>query len=197
LLLCAGMIVYVAVAGQNESTALVQPPSGDDLDAVREISEAGLPIERVTIAGKEYRLELAASPTARYKGLSDREEIKVDGGMLFVFPRQQVGVQRFVMRNCLADIDIIYLDPKMRITAMHAMKVEPARRPDEPKTPDARRDRYFARLKKYSSKFPAQYAIELKGGTIEELRKDPDQAKMLRRGQVIELDAQRLVKAAR
>lgn len=117
--------------------------------------------------------------------------------MLFVFPRRQVGIQSFVMRDCLVDIDIIFLDPKLRITQTHEMKVEPPRQPHERVTPNPDRDPYYRRLKRYSSKFPAQFAIELKGGTLERMRKDPEIAAQLRPGQVIELDAKELIGKAR
>ncbi len=195
LVLCAGLITYLAVA--QEGGGSTAGPAAQDAKDKPEISEAGHPIERVKVGGKEFRLEVVSTDVTRFKGLSDREEIAEDGGMLFVFPRLKVKVHEFVMRDCFADIDIIFLDPKMRITATYHMLIEEARREDEPKVPLGQRDRYDERLKRYGSKFPNQYVIELKGGMLEKLREDPEIAKQLEVGQVIELDTRKLLRKAR
>ncbi|MBX3365362.1 MAG: DUF192 domain-containing protein [Phycisphaeraceae bacterium] len=145
--------------------------------------------ERVTLGGKTFLLELAADDATRVRGLSGRDEIAADGGMLFVFPRSQR--LEFVMRDCLVDIDIIFVDGTGRITAMHEMKVEPPRREDEPKTDDPRLDRYEARLPRYSSRYDAQFAIELRGGTIATLSPRPEA------GERVNLDVVRLKRLAR
>ena len=134
---------------------------------------------KVTIGGKVFTLELAMENEKRFKGLSGRTSIPADGGMLFVFP--SAAQQSFVMRDCPIDIDIIYLDPTMKITAWHEMKAGPVRLPEE-KILDARgvNPAYEDKLIKYSSKFAAQYVIELKGGTIAPMG--------LKEGQKIEID---------
>ena len=83
--------------------------------------------------------------------------------MLFVFPDKEIQVQHFWMGHCLVDMDIIYLDSHGRITATHRMKAEPPQRPDES---DAEYDR---RMRRYSSAYPAQFAIELKAGSLDRL----------------------------
>lgn len=108
----------------------------------------------VTLAGRTFDLELAADDAARYQGLSDREVIPEDGGMLFAFPNARP--RTFVMRRCLVPIDIIFVGDNGRIVAMHAMQVEPYDTPNPA-------------LKPYPSRYPASVAIELKGGTLEEL----------------------------
>ena len=120
--------------------------------------------QKVVIAGKAFELELALTAAQRQQGLSDRDAIADDGGMLFAF--REPDVLGFVMRRCKVPIDIVYLSPTGRIVAMHAMQVEPYDTPDY-------------QLKTYSSVYPALFAIELKGGTIEALK--------LREGQAIEL----------
>jgi len=108
----------------------------------------------VTIAGREYKLELALDDISRYRGLSDRKEVANDGGMLFGFRRAKP--LTFVMRKCLVPIDLIYLDAQGRIGRMHEMQVEPYNTPDD-------------ELKDYESVEPAQFAIELKAGSIDKL----------------------------
>jgi uncharacterized membrane protein (UPF0127 family) len=134
--------------------------------------------ERVTIDGETFRLELAADVQARGQGLMHREMIPEDGGMLFVFPRAEV--RSFWMGYCLVDIDVLFLDPQGRITAMHQMKAEPPRQPDESRLAYERR---LHRVQ-YWSGFPAQFAIELRGGTLDRLDVEVDDK--------IDLDLERL-----
>jgi len=124
-------------------------------------------MESVTIRDETFRLEVARDEPARTKGLMERESIPADGGMLFIFPDAQL--RAFWMANCLVDIDVIFLDPQGRITAMHRMKAGPARRPDESEVAyeTRMRDSYYA------SVFPAQFAIELQAGTLDRLALDP------------------------
>ena len=130
--------------------------------------------QKITIKGKEYELELALTSNQRYQGLSDRKAIADDGGMLFVF--QDASVLSFVMRKCLVPIDIIYLSPNGRIVAMHEMQVQPYNTDESD-------------LKSYSSVYPAQFAIELKAGSIKALG--------LKEGDKIELTLEELKKRAR
>ncbi len=128
---------------------------------------AGASTARVKIGDRNFTLELALDDATRFKGLSGRTHIEEDGGMLFVFPPSQVRVQGFVMRDCPIPIDIIYLDGAGRVLTMHQMTPEPPRGPDEgtpgESTPNMK---YNARLKQYSSRFPATFVIEIKGGLI-------------------------------
>jgi len=143
----------------------------------------------VTLDGKKFTLELALDPQTRFKGLSGRSEIKPDGGMLFAFPKPLK--LDFVMRDCPVPIDIIFVDGSGRITAMHKMTPEKERADDE-KAIDPRTGlnaKYEARLKKYPSKFDAQFVIELKGNTLDSLK--------LKEAQKIELDWGSLKKQAK
>jgi uncharacterized membrane protein (UPF0127 family) len=119
--------------------------------------------ETVVIGGERFRLELAAEPVARDEGLMYRTRIPPGEGMLFVFP-DDPQVRSFWMRNCIVDIDVIFVDPIGRVTATHAMKVEPPQQPGETE------EEYFQRLQRYPSRLPARYAIELPGGTLGRLR---------------------------
>ncbi len=156
-----------------------------------------LPIEKVTISGKEFKLEVANTDETRYKGLSGRSSIPADGGMLFVFPARGVQTHGFVMRDCPVPIDIIYLDAAGRIVAMHKMVPEPPRTEKEkvltvaPRYPEwtASNAAYESRLRQYSSGFPSQFVIELAGNTLDSLN--------LKAGQKIELPFDRLKKAAK
>jgi uncharacterized membrane protein (UPF0127 family) len=152
---------------------------------------SGANIATVSISGKKFHLELALDVQTRFRGLSERTFIEPDGGMLFVFPREQVAVHGFVMRDCPIPIDIIYLDSAGRVVASHQMTPEPPRDATKGEgTPaDANNPAYNSRLKPYSSRFPAQFVIELAGGTLKTLKVSD--------GDLITFDRDGLLKRAR
>jgi uncharacterized membrane protein (UPF0127 family) len=143
-------------------------------------------LETVTIAGKDFRLEPALDEDTRFKGLSGREDIKPDGGMLFVFPSAKK--LDFVMRDCPIGIDVIFLDAAGRVTAFHKMVPEEPRAEDEKKLSppypgcdpkDWTNEKYESRLHRYGSKYSAQFVIELKAGTLDSLNiHEGDQVKL-------------------
>lgn len=141
----------------------------------------------VQIKGRTFTLDLAADDATRTKGLAMRESIPEDGGMLFSFPTSQL--RKFVMRDCLVDIDIIFLDASGRVLATHHMPAEPPRGEGEGEVGDFFNRAYHDRLPQYSSKFGSKYAIELKGGTLETLNVQP--------GELIELDTERLARVTK
>ena len=130
----------------------------------------------VEIAGKTFDCEIVADQDSRTKGLGDRTEMDPREGMLFSFPDSKI--RTFVMRDCYIDIDIIFLDSAGRIVAMHHMPVE------EPKREDESQYQYEMRLAKYSSRYNAQYVIEINGGELATLK--------LKEGDRIELDTEYL-----
>ncbi len=137
--------------------------------------------EQVVIAGETFRLELAVTEKSRARGLGGRMTIDADGGMLFVF--RHARQRTFWMQDCLVDIDVMFLDDRGRITAVHRMKKQPPRADDESAAA------YEYRLKRYPSRRPSRFAIELQPGSIDRLRIKP--------GQTIKLDLPRLKKKAR
>lgn len=114
------------------------------------------PSERVMLRGVAFDLELAADPAKRTTGLMFRDSIDDRGGMLFVFP--DVTPRTFWMRNCLVDMDLLFLDARGRVVAVHEMQAEPLRRPQESEPA------YLNRLQRYPSSEAARFAIELKSG---------------------------------
>jgi uncharacterized membrane protein (UPF0127 family) len=105
--------------------------------------------QRVDVGKYSFDLELALDDDARTMGLMHRESIAKDGGMLFVFPN--AAPRSFWMKNCLTDMDLLFLDGAGYVVAIHQMTVEP------PNTPDHE-------LPGYPSGRPAQFAIELQAG---------------------------------
>ena len=116
--------------------------------------------QQLTLAGREFRLELALTHEQITRGLMYREHIPDDGGMLFVFP--DIRMRGFWMKNCLVPIDVVFLDGHGFITAIHTMP------PPDPGTPEDD-------LPSYSSLRPARFAIELAGGTAGRLGLQPGQ----------------------
>ncbi len=114
--------------------------------------------EQVIITGELFHLEVASDESTRTQGLMGRTEITSDGGMLFIFPTTQV--RQFWMGYCLIDIDVMFLDPNGRVTAIHTMKTEAPRKEDESESD------YAARLAGYPSVYASQFAIELRAGSI-------------------------------
>ncbi len=140
-----------------------------------------------------FKLDLALDAATRMKGLGQRDSIADDGGMMFVFPDDQVRVQGFLMRDCSFPIDILYLDGSGRVLTRHTMQPEPPRgagegKPGVENNTDAENIKYESRLPQYSSRFPAQFVLEFKGGTLEPLK--------LREGTKIEFDREELKKRA-
>ena len=91
-------------------------------------------------------------------------------------------MQSFFMRDCLVPIDVAFLDSSGVVTATHTMPIEEPRKPDESQTA------YEKRLPRYSSLSPAQYAIELRAGTLDRLE--------IERGDRIAVDNEYLSKLA-
>jgi uncharacterized membrane protein (UPF0127 family) len=156
----------------------------------------------VKLDGKTFKLEQAVNDEQRFRGLSGRTSIADDGGMIFLF---KFGSRHnFVMRDCPIPIDIIFVDATGRITAMHNMQPETERTEAEKVMPEDARipawartnDAYEARLKKYSSRYDAIVAIELKGGTLNIEGSNP-KGLNLKVGQKLDLDMPALRKKAK
>lgn len=110
--------------------------------------------EQLTLAGRQFRLELALTDAKIARGLMFRDKLADDEGMLFVF--RDMAVRHFWMKNCLIPIDVIFIDGQGWITAIHTMP------PPSPDVPDEE-------LPRYSSVLPARFAIEIAGGTAQKL----------------------------
>lgn len=169
-----------AAQARPAPTALPPPPAPPP-PPPRTPEAEPVPREKVVILDHTFRLELAADPISRAKGLSGRDEIATDGGMMFVYPRPRV--LSYWMKDCAVDIDIAFVDPKGRVTATYTM---PAERPRDKRESVAS---YEARLRHYSSRRPAQFALEFHAGTIRTIG--------LKVGDVVPLEVQRLRAKAR
>lgn len=72
------------------------------------------------------RVEIAATPSARARGLMGRAALATDAGMLFVYPQAQDPARGFWMYRTRIPLDIAFLDADGRILLVLGM--EPCRR---------------------------------------------------------------------
>ena len=104
-----------------------------------------LPTVTLVINDIELSTEIAERSGQRYMGLSFRESLAPNAGMLFVYPYEQQ--LTFTMRNTLLPLTIAYISKDLVINEFHEMPVGP--------------DQFFP------SKLPAQFALEVNQGWFE------------------------------
>jgi len=79
------------------------------------------PESHVVRVGDAYaRVEVAADPQKRAAGLSGRDEISRDEGMLFIFP--EPGRPSFWMKGTTAALSVAFINPEGRISEIQDMK---------------------------------------------------------------------------
>ncbi len=172
--LAFAMLAGVAASGAGCQRTEAPPSPAQTGETAQTESAPKVETQAVTIDARTFDLELALDDDTRWQGLSDREYIAPDGGMLFVFPEARRAA--FVMRRCLVPIDIIFLGPNGRVITSYAMAVEPYHFTDD-------------QLTQYDSRYPAQFVIELAGGTLETLDLKP--------GDAVDLPVERLKRRVR
>lgn len=90
-----------------------------------------------------FTLETASTPTEREQGLMNRDRLKPNDGMVFLFPR--AGRYKFWMKDTRIPLDMIFIDDTQTVVAIEA---------DVPPNSTGLR----------TSKAPAIAVIELDGG---------------------------------
>jgi uncharacterized protein len=155
-----GMVSLIATAcifiptGCDKKNSPAKTDDGNQLPA----ASPKIPTEPMLIGGREFQMELAYTRQNRQQGLMFRSELPADHGMLFIFAAPKI--QSFYMKNCLIDLDLVFLDANGRIDSIQTM---PAPKPGEP-------------LQFYRSSAPVKYAIELPMGTAARLNLAPGQS---------------------
>ncbi len=83
----------------------------------------GAPQETLCVADLDQpvRVEVAATPESRQRGLMQRESLAPYTGMLFRFDPPVSGAQGFYMYRTLIPLDIAFLDADGRILALRTM----------------------------------------------------------------------------
>ena len=109
------------------------------------------PIEKdaavVSIGNASYAVDLAITPEERQQGLSGREQMGRDSGMLFVFEEEHV--RHFWMKEMHFPLDIIWIDAQCRLVEVAANVPTPP--------PDAANEE----IPRVRSPAPAQYVLEV------------------------------------
>jgi uncharacterized membrane protein (UPF0127 family) len=110
-----------------------------------------------TSSGKKVKVpvEIADTEAEREKGLMYRTTLAENRGMLFVYPDE--GTLVFWMKNTLIPLSIAFMDSEDRILDIQTMKPVGL----EQTVPDAK-------LPRYVSAKPAQYALEVNRGFFKE-----------------------------
>jgi uncharacterized membrane protein (UPF0127 family) len=111
-------------------------------------------IRVIEIGDKTIKAEVADSPEELQLGLSYRDTLQENHGMLFVFPNENRRV--FWMKGCNFDIDLAYIESNGTISEIITMKKEPLDTP-------------LDSLVTYPSQSTTiKYALEVIGGWFEE-----------------------------
>ncbi len=104
----------------------------------------------VSIKNSSFRMEHADTPEKRQQGLSGREKIRENEGMVFSF--EQEGRQCFWMKDMKFNLDIVWIDYWEKI--VHIEKnVSPSTYP-----------------KSFCPELPAKFVLEFKAGTADRLQ---------------------------
>ena len=97
-----------------------------------------------------YSVDTAVTDTERQQGLSGREFMAQDAGMLFVFEDEQP--RQFWMKDMRFPLDIIWIDSQCRLVGVSADVPIPPPNADDADIPRA------------PSNLPARYVLELNAG---------------------------------
>ncbi len=104
-------------------------------------------IKSVEIAGQNIKIDLALTAEERFRGLSGRESLKENEGLLFVFERE--GAHSFWMKDMKFPIDIIWINKEMKVVFVKE-KALPESYPES-----------------FSSEKDAKYVLEVSSGFSE------------------------------
>ena len=125
------------------------------------ISCGGTPpdIALVRVDGAEFPVELAVTPEQRSQGLSGRDSLPPDTGMLFVFETE--GNYTFWMKDMLFPLDLIWISAEcgvVEVTA-NAPPPEPGQSTND--------------LPRYTPSVPARHVLEINAGEAAAADIDP------------------------
>ncbi len=108
----------------------------------------------VSINGKVFEVSLAVSQAEQIKGLSGRESLSFDEGMLFVYPDR--AERQFWMKDMNFNIDIIWIEGE---TVVGWVKDVPKPLPNTPES----------EIPKVNSRAKVDKVLELAAGAIDSL----------------------------
>lgn len=116
-----------------------------------QFSKAGIPTSKATIGEHTFLVSVARTPEELQKGLSERNSLPKDQGMLFLF--DQPGDQTFWMKGMKVPIDIIFINNDRIVSiSKNAQPVEEGN----------------TNLPLYSSAQPSDKVLEINAGLSDE-----------------------------
>ena len=105
--------------------------------------------KKITVSGKNLMVEIAKTSQAREQGLSDREKMCSNCGMVFIF--DQPDIYTFWMRRMYFDLDMLWLNRDKVVDITYSAKAPLKEEFETPK-------------ELYQSKVPADKVIEVNSG---------------------------------
>lgn len=101
----------------------------------------------VEIGGRTLKVELAKTDSQRIKGLSNRNYLALDSGMIFIFPRSDIWP--FWMKDTLIPLDIIWINASTSLSTGKIVDMTTLQPQNNTNIPE------------YSPKEKANYVLEL------------------------------------
>lgn len=108
---------------------------------------------QIKIKDKTYNLEIAKTVLQKANGLSKREKICENCGVIFIFNNDNI--QPFWMKDTLIPLDMIWINSQGIVVSLQTAQ-------PEPNTP-------FTKLKIYKNDKPAKYVIEINANDAQKL----------------------------
>ena len=137
LVLLFGILTGLSCAGAEQQATPPGPTPAPEQQVVR-------------IGGASYSVDMAVLPEERRQGLSGREHMAQDAGMLFVFEEEQQ--LHFWMKEMRFPLDIIWIDAQCRLVGVSAEVPTPV--------PNAGNDE----IPRAQSHLPARFVLEVNAG---------------------------------
>jgi uncharacterized protein len=141
------------LVGRDEPPAMADPgaapTTAPDAPAGAEPATAAYRLEPATGAARTVRLEVAADPAARARGLMGRRQVPEGTGMVFLYPADVA--EAYWMKNTLVPLSIAFVAADGRVVSVAEMT--PCKADPCPSYPPAG---------------PYRYAVELAAGTFGE-----------------------------
>ena len=134
-------LAFALCAAAVGSVSIARAPLAQDSGE----AQPRLPVVQLRVGGVPLSTEIASSGEQRYMGLSFREGLGDDAGMLFVYPEERP--LTFTMRNTLIPLSIAFVSDELVIEEIVDMDVGPGQL--------------------FPSAEPARYALEVNQGWFE------------------------------
>lgn len=148
-----GLICLLVILVINHNTKKYSPPSSNSSVTDEQVAPRDGKTEQLTLVGQRgtfpYSVEIASTDVSRQKGLSGRDGLTTNTGMLFIFG--QPGYDCFWMKDMKFDIDMLWFDEYQSL--IHVQE-------------NASKSTYPS---SFCPQAPAKYVLEVPAGTVKQL----------------------------